>query len=158
MRFLACVNAADWDAIASILAVDFCSDDRRRVTGAGTRRGRDAEIESMRVAADLGAKFTVEVIATRGDRLVLTRARVSVDQQQQQGFFADMLALVETNLDGHIAAAILLDLEDIEAAIAELDARYLAGERPPTRRLGRRLQRYTPRSIAVRCPRPHQTW
>ena len=59
-RFLACVNAADWDAIASILAVDFCSDDRRRVTGAGTRRGRDAEIESMRVAADLGAKFTVD--------------------------------------------------------------------------------------------------
>ena len=67
--------------MASILADDFCSNDRRRVTGAGTRRGRDAEIENMRVVADLGAKFTVEVIATRGDRLVLTRTRISFDQQ-----------------------------------------------------------------------------
>ena len=83
-RFLACVTARDWDAIASILADDFCSDDRRRVTGAGTRRGRDAEIENMRVVADLGATtFTVEVIATRGDRLVLTRTRFSFDEQQQ---------------------------------------------------------------------------
>ena len=81
-RFLACVTARDWDAMASILADDFYSDDRRRVTGAGIRRGRDAEIENMRVVADLGAKFTVEVIATRGDRLVLTRTRSSFDQQQ----------------------------------------------------------------------------
>ena len=126
-RFLACVTARDWDAIASILADDFCSDDRRRVTGAGTRRGRDAEIENMRVVADLGAaRFTVEVIATRGDRLVLTRTRISFDQQQ--GFLADVLGLVETDLDGRIAGVILLDLEDIEAALEELDARYLAGE------------------------------
>ncbi len=56
-RFLACVTARDWDTMASILADDFFSDDRRRVTGAGTRRGRDAEIENMRVVADLGAKL-----------------------------------------------------------------------------------------------------
>ena len=127
-RFLACVTARDWDAIASILADDFCSDDRRRVTGAGTRRGRDAEIENMRVVADLGANITVEVIATRGDRLVLARAHFSFDQQQQQGFIAEVLSLVETDLDGHIAAVILLDLKDIETAFEELDARYLAGE------------------------------
>ena len=126
-RFLACVTARDWDAIASILADDFCSDDRRRVTGAGTRRGRDAEIENMRVVADLGANITVEVIATRGDRLVLTRARFSFDQQQQ-GFVAEVLSLVETDLDGRIATVILLDVDDFDAAIAELDARYIAGE------------------------------
>ena len=125
-RFLACVTARDWDAIASILAEDFCSADRRRVTAAGTRRGRDAEIENMRVVADLGAKFTVEVIATRGDRLVLTRTRMSFDQQQ--GFLADVLGLVETDLEGRVAAVIELDLDDIEAALEELDARYLAGE------------------------------
>ena len=126
-RFIACVNARDWDAIASILADDHYSDDRRRVTGAGIRLGRDADIENARVVADLGAKLTVEVIATRGDHLVLTRTRVSFDQQQQ-GFVAEVLGVVETNLDGHIAAVILLDLEDFDAAIAELDARYRAGE------------------------------
>ena len=76
-RLIAYVNARDWDSAASILADDHYSDDRRRVTGAGIRRGRDADIENFRVVADLGANITVEVIATRGDRLVLTRTRVS---------------------------------------------------------------------------------
>ena len=126
-RFLACVGARDWDAIASILADDHYSDDRRRVTGAGTRRGRDADIENIQVLTDLGATITAEVIATRGDRLILTRTRASFDQQQQ-GFLAEVLTLVETDLDGRIAVTIALDLEDIEAALEELDARYLAGE------------------------------
>ena len=130
-RFIACVNARDWDAIASILAEDHYSDDRRRVTGAGIRRGRDADIENVRVVADLGANTTVEVevIATRGDRLVLTRTRISFDQQQQQqGFVAEVLGVIETNLDGRIAAVIFLDPEDFAAAFEELDARYLTGE------------------------------
>ncbi len=126
-RFIACVNACDWDAIATIVADDHYSDDRRRVTGTGIRRGRDADIENARVIVDLGAKLTVEVIATRGDRLVLTRTRASFDQQQQ-GFVADLLGVVETNLDGLITAVIMLDLEDFDAALEELDARYLAGE------------------------------
>jgi hypothetical protein len=126
-RFIACVNARDWDASASLLADDHYGDDRRRVTGGGTRHGRDADIENMRVLADLGANITVEVIATRGDRLALTRNQVSFDQQQQ-GFLAEVLGIVETDLDGRIAAAIVLDFEDFEAAIAELDARYLASE------------------------------
>ena len=126
-RFLACVTARDWDAIASILADDFCSDDRRRVTGAGTRRGRDAEIENMRVVADLGAKHH-----GRGHRDSRRPPRSHsyplLRLTKQQGFLADVLGLVETDLDGRIAATILLDLEDIDAAFEELDARYLAGE------------------------------
>ena len=55
-RFIACVNARDWDTIASIVADDHYSDDRRRVTGTGILRGRDADIENARVVADLGAK------------------------------------------------------------------------------------------------------
>ena len=39
-----------------------------------------------------------------------------------------MFGLVEIDLDGRIAPTILLDLEDFDAAIAELDARYIAGE------------------------------
>ena len=129
-RFIACVNAHDWDSAASSLAEDHYSHDRRRVTGAGTRRGRDADIESMRVVADLGGNVTVEAIATRGDRLVLTRNLVSFDEPQQ-GFLAELLGVVETNLDGLVAAVITLDAEDVDAAFAELDARYLAGEAAP---------------------------
>ena len=55
-RLIAYVNARDWDSAASILADDHYSDDRRRVTSAGIRRGPDADIENFRVVADLGAE------------------------------------------------------------------------------------------------------
>src|SRR5947209_10359284 len=58
-RLIAYVNAREWDAAASILADGHYSDDRRRVTGAGIRRGPDADIENFRVVADLGANITV---------------------------------------------------------------------------------------------------
>ena len=126
-RLIAYVNAREWDAAASLLADDHYSDDRRRVTGAGIRRGPDADIENFRVVADLGANITLEVIATRGDRLVLTRSRVELGEEQQP-FTAEFLGVVEADLNGRFAAVIELDLEDLDAAIAELDARYLAGE------------------------------
>ena len=39
-----------------------------------------------------------------------------------------MLGVVEINSDNQIAAIVMFDLDDFDAAIAELDARYLAGE------------------------------
>ena len=39
-----------------------------------------------------------------------------------------MLSIVEIDADERIAAAVTFDLDDIDAAIEELDARYLAGE------------------------------
>ena len=38
------------------------------------------------------------------------------------------LGVVEIDADERIAAGVIFDLEDIDAAFAELDARYLAGE------------------------------
>ena len=39
-----------------------------------------------------------------------------------------MLAVVEIDADERIAAVVVFDPDDIDAAFAELDARYLAGE------------------------------
>ena len=39
-----------------------------------------------------------------------------------------MLGVVEINSHDQIAAIVVFDLDDFDAAIAELDARYLAGE------------------------------
>ena len=39
-----------------------------------------------------------------------------------------MLIIVEIDTDDRIAAQVVFDPDDIDAAIAELDARYLAGE------------------------------
>ena len=61
-----------------MLADDFSSEDRRRVVNAGIRHGRDAAMRRCRANADLGVTHvTSTVIATRGERLVLMRARYS---------------------------------------------------------------------------------
>ncbi len=121
--------ARDWDSLAEIVADDISTDDRRRVVNAGLLHGRDASIESFRWAADLGVTHaTSDPIATRGERLVLTRARYSHSDDQPQPFDVDLLHIVEINADERIGAVVIFDLEDFPVAIAELDARYLAGE------------------------------
>ena len=129
-RYLAQFTAHDWDAMAEILADDVSADDRRRVVGAGVRRGRDAEIADMRAIADLGltnARRTA-VIATRGARLILGRVRFSGGEHGPESVVTDVLGLVETNADNRIAATVVFDPDNLDAAIEELDARYLAGE------------------------------
>ncbi len=119
--------ARDWDALAKVIADDILVDDRRRVVNAGIKHGRDAEIANLRAVADVGITYTAfVVIAARGERLILTRASVGGGGSAE--FTTDALSVVEINSDNQIAAMVHFDLEDFDAAIAELDARYLAGE------------------------------
>ena len=71
---------------------------------------------------------TSTVIATRGERLALSRIRLSGRDQRPEAFHTEVLDVVEIDADDRIAAHIVFDLDDIDAAFAELDARYLAGE------------------------------
>ena len=119
--------ARDWDALAKVLAEDFVTDDRRRAVNAGIRRGRDAEIANMQAAAEVGITYTAfVVIAVRGERLILTRASVGGGGSAE--FTADVLSVVEINSHNQIAAFVIFELDDFDDAIAELDARYLAGD------------------------------
>ncbi|MDT5304455.1 MAG: hypothetical protein QOE48_118, partial [Mycobacterium sp.] len=128
-RFVAHYAARRWDAMAEILADGFSSEDRRRVVGAGVRSGRDAQIADLRAIADLEFRnLTPTNIATRGQRLVLMRARMSFGDQGPEAFLTDVLAIVEVDAEERMVALISFDPDDIDAAFAELDARYLAGE------------------------------
>jgi hypothetical protein len=121
--------ASEWDAVAQILAADFHQDDRRRVVGAGVRHGRDEEIADLRAISDLWAgNATPTYIATRGERLALMRLRFSVRDHGDEGFVTDVLGICEINADERIVAAVSFDLDDLDGAFEELDARYLAGE------------------------------
>ena len=125
-RFLAQFAARDWDGMADTLATDIFTDDRRRLVGAGPRHGRDAAIEDMRVIVDLGVEdISTSVIATRGDHLALLRTRY-IDHGQEA--LNEVLGLIETVADDRIAAQISFDADDFDVAVAELDARYLAGD------------------------------
>jgi DNA-binding SARP family transcriptional activator len=127
-RFLAHFAARDWDALAQDFAEDYYCDDRRRIVNAGVRDGRDAAIEDLRVAAEIAllTKVTVAILASRGERLILTRWQGS--GPDREAIQLDVLQVIEHDADERIAAAVVFDLDDIDAAFKELDTRYLAGE------------------------------
>ncbi len=128
-RLEACFAARDWGAMAEILADDTYADDRRRVVNAGARHGRDAEIASMQAIAEVGTqKIRSTAIATRGGRLALCRTRLSGRDQGPEAFHTEGLIILEIDADNRIVARIVFDPDDLDAAFAELDARYLAGE------------------------------
>ena len=71
--------------------------------------------------------MTSTPVATRGDRLVLHRLSFDVpDWPEEQSH--EMLEVVEVNAEGLAFMHIAFDVDDFDAAIAELDARYIAGE------------------------------
>ncbi|CQD16814.1 putative ATPase [Mycobacterium lentiflavum] len=128
-RFLARFTAHDWDALAELLADDFSTEDRRRLVGVEARQGREAEIASMRVVAELGGtNMTSTVVATRGTRLILTRLRYADWDQAPGAFHTDVLDVIEIDADDRIVRRIVFDPDDIQGALAELDARYVVGE------------------------------
>jgi len=62
----------------------------------------------------------------RGERLVLARVRAA--GRDPKAIQNDAINVVEIDAEERIVAAVTFDLEDFDAAIAELDARYLASE------------------------------
>src|SRR5262249_56016015 len=66
-----------------------------------------------------------DTLATRGDRLALTRVRPA------RGEGPSWLELVEADAGGEATTLTLFDDDDVDAAFAELDARYDRGEAAP---------------------------
>lgn len=130
-RFLERFAARDWDAMAQMVIDDIRFDDRRRAINAGLQMGRDMFIENFRIAADLGATESAYTIATRGERVVLGRARFSLNSGAPEDFGIDLLHVIELAADNRTAATVTFDHDDTDAAFEELDARYLAGEAAP---------------------------
>lgn len=121
-------EARDWRAIEDVFVDDMSNNDRRRVVNAGNELGRDVQMENLRHLADIGAETSTTVIATRGDRLILNRFRSSNTDLRRGECDVDMLVILETNSDGRIETGTIFESSDIDAAFAELDSRYLAGE------------------------------
>jgi hypothetical protein len=82
----------------------------------------------MRALAEAAANSTSAVVAIRGERLALTRNRFPNSDSRYGEFVVEQLIIAEVDTDDRIAAHIVFDPDDIDAALEELDARYLAGE------------------------------
>nr|WP_268778108.1 BTAD domain-containing putative transcriptional regulator [Mycolicibacterium malmesburyense] len=134
-RFCECFGARDWDGMAGTLAENVCTDDRRPVVGVGKRQGPQLNVADWQAVAEVGTRYlTSAVVATRGDRLALSRFRTSGRDQRPEAFHTEILAAIATDFDGRIAVCVMFDRDDIDAAFAELDSRYGAGEGAPHRR------------------------
>ncbi|WP_253900645.1 BTAD domain-containing putative transcriptional regulator [Mycobacterium asiaticum] len=131
-RFLDSFAAGEWEAVAELLAENFSNDDRRSVVGAGVRRGREAELVDLRAIADLWSEYvSLVILATRGERLVLARLRFSSRNVRTESFSTEVLGILEIDTNDQIVACVFYEPNDFDAAITELDARFLAGEAAP---------------------------
>ena len=101
--------------------------------------------------------MTSTVIATRGERLALMSYPLLGRDQRPEAFHIEMLGVVEIDADDRIVARVLFDLDDIDAAFEELDARYLAGEAAAHAHTWSVIAGPTPRSTGANCPRRRRT-
>lgn len=133
-RFCECFGARDWDGMADTLAENVRTDDNRPLVGVGTRQGPRLNVADWQAVAGVGTRaLTSTVIALRGDRLALNRFRTSGRDQRPEAFHTEILAVVESDVEGRIAACVMFDRDAIDAALQELDVRFAAGEGTPHR-------------------------
>ena len=119
--------ARDWDGIIAMISPAMRMDDRRRIMR--LEIGYDAFVVQFRMLFDQPAsRWHEQLLATRGERLSLTRTRFEAEVADGGGplAFDDHLSLAEIDAEGRIIAFVTFDLEDEDAAYAELDTRYEA--------------------------------
>jgi hypothetical protein len=122
-------NARDWAGVEALAAPELVFDERRRILH--NTCGRDVWLEQFRVVYDVPAsRFTTKLLGTRGERLSLNLHRFTGEVAGGGGPLEvdDHLVLHEVDAEGRLVAIVLFDLEDQDAAHAELDARWTAGE------------------------------
>ena len=127
-RYLPHFTTRDWDQVAAMLAEDICTDDRRRTVNAGVFQGRDVELANLHAVADVGVEaISSTAVATRGERLILNRTRFVIPDWSEE-LSHEVIDIVEIDAHNRGVWHAIFDPDDVDAAIAELDARYLAGE------------------------------
>src|SRR5262249_46717312 len=88
-------NVRNWNAEAEVLAFDSYVDDRRRVVNVGHWSGREVVIASLQALAEGPADRIWTAVATRGQRLALTRISSRNSDPHQGEFGVEILNIVE---------------------------------------------------------------
>jgi hypothetical protein len=123
-RVIAAIGSDDQEALADLVAPEFVHDDQRRVVNMGRtdRRGAAGYLPELRAQGFEWAPPTA--IAVRGERLGFIRSVF----RTEAGDDSSSLAVVESDEQGRLLSVIQFDHDAVDDAVAELDARYAAGE------------------------------
>ncbi|MGH7895900.1 MAG: nuclear transport factor 2 family protein [Candidatus Binatia bacterium] len=129
-RFRDAWEARDWERVAAGFAPGFRVVDRRKMIRLELDRG--GHLETLRLMFEMGSsRLTVQLLATRGDKLVLKRRRFEASDRDVGPSEIEVLDVVEVDDHGDRILSVLFDPDDLDAAYAELDERYAAGEAAP---------------------------
>ena len=124
-RFFDLARADRVEEAAAQLTPDVVRVDHRTAVADATTHGRDEYMTALRGAFDIGfAEVRIDHLAVRGERLALFRSSFTTESEMQ----LVMLSVGETNAHGLVTHISLYDEDALNAAVAELDARYLTGE------------------------------
>ncbi|MGH7899798.1 MAG: nuclear transport factor 2 family protein [Candidatus Binatia bacterium] len=122
-RFDAAWKARDWERLTSLFAPGYRESDRRPIALLEIERER--YLESLRPVFDTAVSgHSHELLATRGNRLALCRTLWRGAGPSE----VEWLGLVEVDERGQRVAGVMWSPNDLDAAYAELDARFAAGE------------------------------
>ena len=120
-------TARDWEAYADHYSSSCRFVDRKSVSR--TEVGRDEFLASMRAPFGFEERHVaVEILATRGERLVLTRETFTGSTRLVGESETSQLELTEIDEDGRFEVVIWFDPDDLDAAHEALDFRYVAIE------------------------------
>ncbi|MGH7895064.1 MAG: nuclear transport factor 2 family protein, partial [Candidatus Binatia bacterium] len=140
--------ARDWDRVAAVYAPGCRLIDRRTLMHLDL--DRDGYLQSMRTIFEMSSsRFTANVLATRGERLLLSRVLLEGNDRDVGPSEVEWLAVDEVDDAGDRVATVNLDPDDLDGAYAELDRRYAAGEAAPYARTWETVQRFA-RAVAAR--------
>ena len=124
-------EAHDWGRFAALLSPAFFHADRRTLVQ--LELDREQYLDSIRPFFEMTTSApTMEVLATRGNSLVMVRAMVRTGRQDTPDLVGpseiEFIGVIEVDGAGKNIAMVQFDADDLDAAYAELDARYAAGE------------------------------
>jgi len=120
----------DWDRVTATFVETHQMDDRRPLMRMQVS-GEEFLANERMLFQETASEWHGELLATRGERLALLRMRFAAEVEGSGPMAVEMLDLVEVDFAGRRAALVVFDLDDLDAAHAELDRRYVAGEGAP---------------------------
>jgi len=117
----------DWNGVLATFVPTHHMDDRRRLMRVAIS-GADFLANERMLFEEPASEWQGTLLATRGERLALLRTRFRTEVEGSGPMSVEMLDLVEVDSDGRRSALVVFDLDAVDAAYAELDRRYVAGE------------------------------
>jgi hypothetical protein len=126
-RGLDALQARDWPRFAAFFAPGFRGIDRRKMLQ--MELDRDEWLVSARPIVEMtSTRPSYEVLATRGDLLMLARYCRQGSDELVGPSEIEFLLVLEVDGRGDHVGVVMFNLDDLDAAHAELDRRYTAGE------------------------------